>query len=67
MTYVATSEVTALEHELGDDAVEGGALEVEGLAGLAGALLAGAEGAEVLSSLSSRSAIALGRRILMAG
>jgi hypothetical protein len=31
--------------------VEGGALEVEGLAGLAGALLAGAEGAEVLSRL----------------
>ena len=32
----------------GDDAVEGGALEVEGLAGAAHALLARAEGAEVL-------------------
>jgi hypothetical protein len=37
-----------LAHELCDDAVEGGALEVEGLARLAHALLAGAEGAEVL-------------------
>jgi hypothetical protein len=51
MTYVAAGEVTTLEHELGDDAVEGGALEVERLARLAGALLAGAEGAEVLSGL----------------
>jgi hypothetical protein len=51
MTYVAAGEVTTLEHELGDDAVEGRALEVEGLARLAGALLAGAEGAEVLSGL----------------
>jgi hypothetical protein len=50
-TYVATGEVTTLEHELGDDAVEAGALVVEGLAGLAGALLAGAESAEVLGSL----------------
>jgi hypothetical protein len=50
-TYVATGEVTTLEHELGNDAVEAGALVVEGLAGLAGALLAGAESAEVLGSL----------------
>jgi hypothetical protein len=28
MTYVAASEVTTLEHELGDDAVEEGALVV---------------------------------------
>jgi hypothetical protein len=32
LTYVATGEVTTLEHELGDDAVEGRALVVEGLA-----------------------------------
>lgn len=51
MTYVATGEVTTLEHELGDDAVEGAALVVEGLARAAGALLAGAERAEVLGSL----------------
>ena len=41
---VATGEVTALEHELGDDSVEGRALVAE-------ALLASAEGTEVLSSL----------------
>ena len=51
MTYVAAGEVTTLEHELGDDAVEAGALVVEGLAALASALLAGAESAEVLSGL----------------
>lgn len=42
--YVATGEVTTLEHELRDDAVEG-------RAGVAEALLAGAESAEVLSGL----------------
>ena len=45
---VAAGEVATLAHELRDDAVEGGALEVERLARLAHALLAGAEGAEVL-------------------
>jgi hypothetical protein len=50
-TYVATGEVTTLEHEVLDDTVEGGALEVEGLAGLADTLLASAEGAEVLCGL----------------
>jgi hypothetical protein len=48
---VAAGEVTTLKHELGDDAVEAGALEVERLARLAGTLLASAEGAEVLSGL----------------
>ena len=48
---VAAGEVTSLQHELRDDAVEGGALVVEGLARAALALLAGAERAEVLSSL----------------
>ena len=43
-SYVATGEVTTLEHELGDHTVELGA-------GVAEALLAGAESAEVLSSL----------------
>jgi hypothetical protein len=43
-THVATGEVTALEHELGDDAVELGARVAE-------ALLARAEGAEVLDRL----------------
>lgn len=43
-TYVATGEVTTLEHELGDDAVEGRALVAE-------ALLTGAESAEVLGGL----------------
>ena len=39
---VVVGEVAALAHEVGDDAVEGGALVAE-------ALLSGAEGAEVLS------------------
>lgn len=43
-TYVATGEVTTLEHELGDDTVELGARVSE-------ALLAGAESAEVLDGL----------------
>jgi hypothetical protein len=50
-TYVAAGEVTTLKHELGDNAVEVGALVVEGLARAALALLAGAESAEVLSGL----------------
>ena len=44
--YDTYGEVTALAHELSDDTVEGGALEVEGLAGASLALLAGAEGCE---------------------
>lgn len=43
-SYVATGEVTTLEHELGDHTVELGA-------GVAEALLAGAEGTEVLDGL----------------
>ena len=42
--YVATGEVTALKHELRDNAVEGRTSVSE-------ALLAGAESAEVLSGL----------------
>lgn len=42
--HVATGEVTALEHELGDDTVEGGALVPE-------AVLAGAEFQEVAGGL----------------
>jgi hypothetical protein len=44
VTHVATSKVTALKHEVGDDAVELGA-------SIAKALLAGGEGAEVLYCL----------------
>jgi hypothetical protein len=51
MTYVATGEVTTLEHELGNDTVEGGALVVEGLARASGTLLTSAESAEVLGGL----------------
>jgi len=43
-SYVATGEVTTLEHELGDHTVELGA-------GVAEALLASAESAEVLGGL----------------
>jgi hypothetical protein len=42
--YIATGEVTTLEHELGDDAVEGRARVTE-------AVLAGAELAEVPGGL----------------
>jgi hypothetical protein len=48
---VPAGEVAALAHELGDDAVEGGALVVERLPGLAHALLARAQRAEVLRGL----------------
>jgi hypothetical protein len=48
---IASSEITALDHELLDDAVEGAALVAEELAGLAFTLLAGAEGAEVVCGL----------------
>jgi len=48
---VAGREVTTLAHEGGNDTVEGGALEVQGLSGLSGTLLASAEGAEVLGGL----------------
>ena len=54
LPYVAAGEVTTLKHELGDDTVEAGALVVEGLAGAASALLAGAESAEVLGGLDFR-------------
>lgn len=50
-THVAGGEVTTLEHELGNDTVEGSALEVEGLAAAAGTLLTSAESAEVLGGL----------------
>lgn len=44
-------EVAALDHEGLDDAVENGALVVEGLAGLADTLLTGGERAEVFGGL----------------
>lgn len=50
---VAAGEVTTLKHELGNDAVKGGTLVVQRLAGLAHALLAGAQTPEVLRSLGS--------------
>lgn len=52
VTDVATSEVTALEHELGDDAVEGRALVAE-------ALLTGAESTEVLGGLGHDAVVEL--------
>lgn len=48
---VAGRKVTALDHELLDNAVEAGALVVQGNAALAEALLAGAQSAKVLSGL----------------
>ena len=49
---VARGEVAALAHELSDNAVERGSLEMELLAHLAHALLTGAERAEVLQKQS---------------
>jgi hypothetical protein len=46
MSYIASSEVTALEHELWDDTVEGRAL-------VSKTLLTGAESSEVLSGLGN--------------
>ena len=48
---VPGGEVAALAHELGDDAVELGALVVQGLARLADALLTSAKRPEVLGAL----------------
>ena len=45
-----------LDHKVGDDPMEGAALEVKGLPGLPGPLLAGAQGTEVLDRLGDRSA-----------
>lgn len=56
---IALGEVTALNHELLDDAVEDGALVMQGLAGLAQALLAGAEAAEVLGRLGDEVVVEL--------
>ena len=49
-TYVATGEVTTLEHELRDDSVEAGFLVGQG-SSVRGLLVANAENSEVLSSL----------------
>merc|ERR1719181_196141 len=53
----AVGEVTALEHELRDDAVELAALVVQRLARLAHALFASAESAEVLDRLGDGLAV----------
>lgn len=42
-----------LAHEVGNDAMERAALEVKGLAGLAGAFLTGAQRPEIFSGLRS--------------
>lgn len=54
---IATGEVTTLDHETGDDAVELAALVVEGFASLASTLLTGGEGTEVLGGLGDGLAI----------
>ena len=51
---VALREVSALDHEVGDDAVEDGALVPQRLVSSANTLLAGAQRAEVLDSLGDR-------------
>jgi len=48
---VASSEITTLSHELGDDSVENVVQEVKGLATLAFTLFTSAESSEVFSSL----------------
>ena len=51
---IAVGEVAALDHEVGDDTVEGRPLVVQRLARLADALLPGAKSAEVLGRLRNR-------------
>ena len=48
---VASGEVTALQHELLNNAVKFGALEVQRLAALAHTLLSGAQSSEILCGL----------------
>ena len=58
---IALGEVTALDHELLDDAVEAAALVVKGLSGFALAFLARAEGAEVLGGFGNNVIVQLER------
>lgn len=51
---VAVGEVSSLNHEVGNNAVEDGALVVEGLSRLADSLLSGAQRTEVLHRLRHR-------------
>ena len=51
---VAVGEVSSLDHEVGNNAVEDGSLVVEGLSRLANSLLSGAQGTEVLHGLRHR-------------
>jgi len=48
---VSRGEVATLAHKIGDNSVEGGSLEVEGLSRSTGSLLASAQGTEVLGGL----------------
>ena len=50
---IASSEVSTLEHESGNNSVEGDTLEVKRLARLSSSLLTSAESSEVLRSLGS--------------
>ena len=54
---VAICEITTLDHEVGDNTMEGAALVVQRLARLAHALLTSAESAEVLNGLRNSLAI----------
>ena len=56
---VTAGEVTTLDHELGDDPVEGRALVVERLAGAASSLLTSAQAPEVLSGLGDNVVVQL--------
>jgi hypothetical protein len=51
---MVNTDTYALDHKVGDDPVEGAPLEVQGLPGLAGPLLAGAQRPEVLDRLGDR-------------
>mmetsp|Transcript_62401 Transcript_62401/g.71567 ORF Transcript_62401/g.71567 Transcript_62401/m.71567 type:complete len:201 (+) Transcript_62401:2354-2956(+) len=48
---VSSGKVTTLDHEVGDDSVEGRSLEVQGLSSNSGSILTSGEGSEVLNSL----------------
>lgn len=56
---VASGKVTALDHELFDDTMEGAALVVQRLASLSETLLASAEGTEVVGCLGDHIVVEL--------
>lgn len=62
-TSISESEVSSLDHEFGDDTVEGGSLEVKRLSALSDSLFSSAESTEVLSRLGDYVVVKLKKSI----